>query len=195
MNCAACGRPLPAVAQFCPSCGKALARSAAPPEAPPVVQPAEPEAYVLGRVPSFASEDSPYFELAGLWSRFFAMLLDSTIVTVGSVFGVLALYQIPGYAAFGTGWDTLLVIATQTFYYAVFESSLRCATPGKVALGIRVLRRNGTRVSFGRALARAIARVVPFELIAALFTDRKQCVHDLLADTIVVPRAATEPAA
>ncbi len=37
-------------------------------------------------------------------------------------------------------------------------------------------------------LLRSAGRIVPFDLIIGLFTSRHQCVHDMIANTIVVRR-------
>jgi uncharacterized RDD family membrane protein YckC len=50
-----------------------------------------------------------------------------------------------------------------TLYFAWFEAA-RGATPGKRALGLRVVGRDGGRVSFGRSLARSAVKFAPWEL-------------------------------
>ena len=72
-------------------------------------------------------------------------------------------------------------------------SSPRGATLGKMALGLRIVRVDGTQLSFGRATARHFAKymvtpMVPLAIgyIMAAFTNRKRALHDILADTLVI---------
>ncbi|KAF1005672.1 MAG: hypothetical protein GAK28_03154 [Luteibacter sp.] len=89
-------------------------------------------------------------------------------------------------------------------YYTLFESSKWQATPGKMAVGIRVTDTAGKRVSMARAAGRnairlvnAMGAFVPFVFyIVTAFTQRKQGVHDLLASTyVLVGRADKQPVA
>ena len=76
-------------------------------------------------------------------------------------------------------------------YFAIFESSPRQATPGKMMLGIFVTDIYGRRISFLRALGRTLGKVLSkafcyLGYILALFTDRSQALHDMLANTLVL---------
>ena len=76
-------------------------------------------------------------------------------------------------------------------YFAIFESSPRQATPGKMMMGIFVTDIYGRRISFLRALGRTLGKVLSkafcyLGYILALFTDRSQALHDLLANTLVL---------
>ncbi len=75
------------------------------------------------------------------------------------------------------------------FYYAAMEGSVKGATIGKMILGIRVLSDEGHPPTFLRAALRAIPKCLPFlwpGYLAAVFTQRKQAFHDLIAKTIVI---------
>jgi len=81
-----------------------------------------------------------------------------------------------------------------SLYYAWMESSRRRATLGKSARGLMVLRTDGGKVSFLRALARyyikAIVVLIPFGFIALLpMFGRGQSLHDWLTGVIVVRQA------
>jgi uncharacterized RDD family membrane protein YckC len=76
-------------------------------------------------------------------------------------------------------------------YYAIFESSPWQATLGKRAIGLRVTDLQGRRISFGRATGRYFAKLISRVLLdigflMAAFTRRKQALHDLIADCLVV---------
>jgi len=75
------------------------------------------------------------------------------------------------------------------FYYAAMESSPRGATIGKMILGIRVTDTEGFTPTFGRAALRAIPKCLPVlwpGYLAAVFTQRRQAFHDLIARTLVL---------
>jgi uncharacterized RDD family membrane protein YckC len=45
-------------------------------------------------------------------------------------------------------------------YCSLFESSIKQATPGKMALGIRVTDMDGYRISFGKATGRYFGKII-----------------------------------
>jgi len=76
-------------------------------------------------------------------------------------------------------------------YNSVMESSKLQATLGKMALDIVVTDIDGKRISFYQATGRYFAKLlsiiilgIGFLMIA--FTDKKQGLHDKIADTLVV---------
>jgi uncharacterized RDD family membrane protein YckC len=77
-------------------------------------------------------------------------------------------------------------------YYAGSESSEAQATPGKQALGLRVVRSNGEAVGFWRATLRLVGKIISVRfdtivlLIAHLYVLPKQTLYDKLADTVVI---------
>lgn len=75
-------------------------------------------------------------------------------------------------------------------YFALMESSRRQGTIGKMLLGIRVVDRDGQRLSLSRACARTAGKLLSGILligyVVALFTKQRRALHDLLADTLVV---------
>ncbi len=87
-------------------------------------------------------------------------------------------------------WITVFILL-YWLYFAIFESSPRQATPGKMMLGIFVTDIYGRRISFLRALGRTLGKVLSkvfcyLGYILALFTDRSQALHDMLANTLVL---------
>ncbi len=65
-------------------------------------------------------------------------------------------------------------------YYSIMESCKTKGTLGKMALGIIVARKNGDRISFGRALARYFSRTIWF--FVALLTA--MILHPALASIV-----------
>lgn len=76
--------------------------------------------------------------------------------------------------------------------YSIFaESSLRQGTLGKRILSIKVTDLEGSRISFGKSLARNICRmfsVLPlfFGYLYCFLNKKNQCWHDIAAETLVV---------
>lgn len=84
------------------------------------------------------------------------------------------------------------------FYSPIFESSLVRATIGKHLCGIQVSDTAGRRITFGAAFIRLLVKLVSPALafipyLFALFTKRRQALHDLVADTVVVYGRVEEP--
>ena len=95
---------------------------------------------------------------------------------------------------------TLIALLIGFIYYVLFECSTWQATPGKRALNLRVTDQHGHRLSLGRAMTRnsirllnVISALLPFICyIAMLWSKRKQGLHDMLADTLVLQGCASQ---
>lgn len=82
-------------------------------------------------------------------------------------------------------------IILQWLYYALMESSSKQATLGKMAIGIKVTDLSGNRISFGRATGRYFGKILSglilnIGYIMAAFTERKQALHDMMANCLVI---------
>ncbi len=76
-------------------------------------------------------------------------------------------------------------------YYALMESSKYQATFGKIVMGIKVVNNTGQRLDFAKAALRNISKILSglilgLGYVMIVFDDRKQGLHDKLADTFVV---------
>ena len=76
-------------------------------------------------------------------------------------------------------------------YYSYMESSRYQATLGKLALGIKVVNVQNGRIDFAKALLRNLSKylsvfILYIGYIMIIFDDRKQGLHDKIADTLVV---------
>jgi len=79
----------------------------------------------------------------------------------------------------------------KVIYHIVMESSAKQATYGKQMLKIKVVDMNGDRISTGMAISRNLLKVLsalPFCLgyVIAFFNKKQQCLHDMLANTLVI---------
>lgn len=149
---------------------------------------------------------------AGFWKRVAAVVIDGMVTSMISwvvQIPLLILVGIGGSAAFGAADpDTMspvqivvfilsygVGIAIPLFYYAWMHSSASQATLGKMAVGIKVTRLSGERITFWRAFGRYFAYILSsltlcIGLIMAAFTARKQALHDIICDTLVVDKWA-----
>jgi uncharacterized RDD family membrane protein YckC len=79
----------------------------------------------------------------------------------------------------------------EALYYTCFTCSSKRATPGKMALGLTVVGMHGQRISFWQSLGRHIARylsalILCIGFLIQPFTKRRQALHDLIAETLVL---------
>ncbi len=86
-----------------------------------------------------------------------------------------------------------LFLVLHWLYYAVSESSVRQATPGKYALKIKVTCLGGFRVSFWRASLRYIGKIISLApasigIWTSFFSHRKQMLHDKISSCQLVRR-------
>ena len=94
----------------------------------------------------------------------------------------------------GMNISALIFVCLYATWEAGFCASKLMATPGKYALGLAVVRDDGTRLPFwngiGRHAAKALSAIllcIGFIMVA--FSERKQGLHDKMAATIVVKRS------
>jgi uncharacterized membrane protein SpoIIM required for sporulation/uncharacterized RDD family membrane protein YckC len=147
-------------------------------------------------------------ELAGVGSRMAAALLDTIVVYLS-----LLLLVIVGSAVVTDGWLggaargwfaalTILLLFTLIWgYFAAFEALNGGRTPGKQALGIRVVMDTGRPVTGGAAVTRNLVRlldcyfplfpVLPALLLMFLNKSNKR-LGDMAAGTIVVRDRPTD---
>lgn len=177
-RCPACGEvfQLPGVEDpppsKCPFCGRIIQR----------------EAVVCrhcGRSFVESAPEDESFGYAGFWKRFAAALIDG-VITGAALFAFEA--ALP---AQYTLLDFSINLLFGLFYNAGFESSRRQATPGKMAIGIKVTDMYGRRVSFARAAGRHFAQYISIftfgiGYIMIAFTQKKQGLHDIIAGCLVI---------
>lgn len=160
-----------------------------------------------------------HLELAGLGARAFAYLLDVLVVFLLWVVA-LVLYSISGdllREVQALSWAGQLgavaaVLLSGWGWDVAWEVAGGGRTPGKRALGLRVVRADGGPVGLAESLARNLLRAVevPFGyapgVLAVALGARRQRLGDLVAGTLVVrerrvdlsryaipPRAAADP--
>ncbi len=122
----------------------------------------------------------------GVGLRFVALLIDSIIIgVVGGILGEV-LRNAPGLA--GAVIGVLSIV-----YYIVMEAT-QGATLGKMALGLRVVKTDGSPISWTESIIRNLLRIIDglfFYLVGAIFiwtSPLKQRLGDRAANTVVVRR-------
>jgi uncharacterized RDD family membrane protein YckC len=143
---------------------------------------------------------------AGFWKRVAACIIDGValgipiaiiVAIIGGLLGWGSSFSrtMMGSSEFNPG-ETLLSWLLSALVIGWFHSSAGLlATPGKLAIGIKVVRTSGEKISFLRGFARYWAYMLSslllcIGLIMAAFTGRKQGLHDFMCDTLVVDKWA-----
>ncbi len=136
------------------------------------------------------------FRVAGPGRRAAAWGLDTAVM--GALLGILvsvaaALALLPGFKGLGAMGGALAAFAIQWLYGAGCEGWTGGRTPGKFALGLRVIRDDGSPLTWREALLRNLLRGVDALPmlggigVAVMALDRHQRrIGDLVAGTLVV---------
>jgi uncharacterized RDD family membrane protein YckC len=143
---------------------------------------------------------------AGFWFRVLAFLIDSVIL--GTVSSILQYAMFPatlmntpvppgsnpfdtlGPALARAGWAILVSTFFSMTYSAWFIGALG-ATPGLMALGLKVVRPDGSPIGYGRAVARYFAAMLSGMILGigyllVAFDSEKRALHDMICDTRVI---------
>ena len=149
------------------------------------------------------------YPYAGFWKRVLALLIDGIILFIPCgilqflfirpmIIQVQMQLQMEGKASFSLLlallFYSLCICVWYWLYRALFESGKHQATPGKMALRIKVVGEDGHRISFWRATGRTFARILSanptlnFGYLMAGFTRHNQTLHDLITRTYVVSK-------
>jgi uncharacterized RDD family membrane protein YckC len=139
------------------------------------------------------------FRTANVGSRILAYLIDLAIVVAGAFAGLFAVallgqatdVVVPDWVAL-----TIVLVLLPSWwlgYFIAFEALWRGRTPGKAALGLRVVTKEGAPVRFRHAAIRALLGLVDFALAGGFFavvfillTRDNQRLGDLVAGTLVL---------
>jgi uncharacterized RDD family membrane protein YckC len=165
----------------------------------------EPIGYQLNiDTPELVSIELP---LAGIGSRFIAILVDSLILGAAVILliflGVFIITALGNFGEKSASWGIgiLLLILFLLFwgYFALFETFNNGRTPGKRVAKIRVIHQSGRGINFAEALARNLVRIIDYMPgfygvgIAAMFMSRRsQRLGDMVAGTLVVREREVE---
>ena len=144
------------------------------------------------------------YELAGLGSRFLAVAIDTVaqlviliVLLIAAALASGAIGHVLRHSANLTAWITAAAVFV-TFlvligWFIIFEIWWSGRTPGKRALGLRVVRDGGFPIDAGASVIRNLVRIVELvfgfytlSAISALISKENKRLGDLAAGTIVV---------
>jgi uncharacterized RDD family membrane protein YckC len=135
------------------------------------------------------------YHKAGLGRRIAALLIDWLVMIV-YVFSLLLLMDYFSDALSGKDWFVItalvLVLVPIVFYHVILETVFGGQTPGKMLLGIKVTRIDGSPAQLGNFCLRWL--LLPIDLtfyglvgiVSILVSKREQRLGDLAAGTVVV---------
>jgi uncharacterized RDD family membrane protein YckC len=160
--------------------------------------------------PAYTERRAGTRRFGGFWIRFLAVIIDAIIIGV-----VSAIIRIPlGLAGMGVGLGlsrnpdpsqvlaamptimsliglSFLINMALTLAYDVYFLTTKGATPGKMALGLKVTRADGGPISAGLAMGRYFAKFLSsitlcIGFIIAAFDREKRSLHDHICGTRVI---------
>ena len=216
--CSNCGGANPPDSRFCRDCGLALPGGSPPPEPAPVRhgscprcrstnEPGATFCYSCGlpldesRGRQQTGTAAPVItgRPAGFWIRVVAAIIDGLCLTavefllIAIAPGVSVDIYLNSESVWGTGtWIDYATLLIGIAHYTV-GVSVWATTIGKRAVGLYVLRPDGSRLGPGRAFARYWAPILSALILFAgflmvAFREDKRALHDLICDTVVVHR-------
>jgi uncharacterized RDD family membrane protein YckC len=157
-----------------------------------------------------------FVRYGGFWLRVVATIVDSIILAIplgivqALLFGAMARSMAPMaanpnptpadvFAALGPmfglmGLSWLISVVVGCTYETLFIVYF-AATPGKMAIGLKVLRPDGSKLQLGRAVGRYFAKtlsamILGIGYIMVAFDDQKRALHDMICDTRVIQSRA-----
>ena len=153
-------------------------------------EPAYKQANTQNNIPNDEQYDYKQIEYAGFSSRFGAWIIDTLIL--GAPLGFLN-FIITSINDDLSGFMFIFGIVIVWMYFAKLESGEQQATIGKRVVGIKVTDSQGNRISFAKASGRHFAKIISGLLfmigyIMAAFTEKKQALHDIIADCLVLKK-------
>jgi uncharacterized RDD family membrane protein YckC len=180
-NCNACGKSFPPaeLAMF----GESAVCAACQP------------AYVQRLRQGMTTTAPAIFRYAGFWIRVLAVIIDSIILQVlqYAVFIPLGLTTFTGSRDLQSAaaiMSIMILVVLNLVYYVVFWSQFG-ATPGKMALGLKVVRADGGPVSVGQSIGRYFAEILSgitlgIGYMMAGWDSEKRALHDRICETRVI---------
>ena len=159
------------------------------------------KAAFLNRLMAGGAATSSRWHYGGFWIRFAGVFIDGVLMQVvripmsllllGTVISPLATAK-PNPAVLTGAMLTLTFVSMLiAFLYEVIMVRYFGATLGKMAIGVKVVRTDGSGVGWGTSIGRYFMKIVSglilgIGYIMAGFDDEKRALHDRVCDTRVV---------
>ena len=200
--CAKCGLKLPEVTlqnkKICAGCGAANS-------------PTSQYCYKCGLPLPVTMGSSDEILYGGFWSRLLAFLINGILLYILiSIIAVVIFMSKYGQSAYSSlvssvgnsdeinnpffgsfVWIVFSTFLIVTVLYSTISIGIWGRTLGKVALKLKVVKPDGSRVSIMRAFGRSLAYILNYftfglAFLIIAFTNKKRGLHDYIADTIVI---------
>ena len=138
---------------------------------------------------------------AGFWTRFWAYTIDLLVLYAMSGIVIKPLFRVmgieitnPSFFFFSTYKLTALLLFL--LYFIMMTKFLK-QTVGKMIMGIKVEAKDGKPLTWGSVLfregiGRFISKMLVIPYLLVIFTPKKEALHDLFADTVVVHESVYE---
>lgn len=132
-------------------------------------------------------------QYAGFWTRFWAYLLD--LIVIGSINRLIInpVFRALDIPLLEEGVFSPMTIATAVVFYLYFVLMTKYLgqTLGKMVFGLKVVELDGTSLTwstviFREWIGRFISATIFVLYVVVAFTNKKQGLHDLFADTTVI---------
>ena len=155
----------------------------------------------LSRLLASGAATSSRWHYAGFWIRFAGVFIDGLLMQVvriplsllllGTIISPLATARPNSTALTGAMLTLTFVGMLIAFLYEVIMIRYYGATLGKMAVGVKVARTDGSGVGWGTSVGRYFMKLVSglilcIGYIMAGFDDEKRALHDRVCDTRVV---------
>jgi uncharacterized RDD family membrane protein YckC len=183
--CKRCGTYTADGLDACPKCNVSLAESGHATLVGGVIMNTAP-----ARGGSGAVFGSSSMEPAGHGQRILALIIDGLLLGLIVGIGGVLMFVL-GESLGTTGLIVLLVvICIPLVVYEPYFIAANGATPGKSAMGLRVVNKDGGPVSVGQSIARFVLKNILNQffipLFVPLFTERRQGLHEMITSTYLV---------
>ena len=188
---------------FCSQCGRSFGQSDLVPIAGKLVCGDCKSAFLSRVVAGGPSAGTSRWHYGGFWIRFCGVIIDGillqlvripmSLLILGAVMTPLQTLQSRATPMAMTGAMLTLTLVSMlvAFLYEVIMIRYYGATVGKMAIGVKVIRTDGSDVGWGVSIGRYFVKIVSGIILAigyimAGFDDEKRALHDRLCDTRVV---------
>jgi len=128
---------------------------------------------------------------AGFWIRFVAAFIDGFVLTIPILIISFLSYFLLDESIFVSLLIQVIVFALFLAYFVLMTNKYQ-ATVGKMAVGIIVCDINtlgkakSNNIFKREIINRLTATILPILFVVVAFTDKKQGLHDIAADTVVI---------
>ncbi|WP_262173539.1 RDD family protein [Saccharococcus sp. Marseille-Q5394] len=155
------------------------------------------------RLPAYEIVQTERFipKFAGFWTRFWAYVIDLLVVSSISGIFIKPIFRVldfkisnPSFLLFSPYKVALLILFLA--YFALM-TKITGQTVGKMILGIKVVTKDGGKLTWGTVLfrevvGRFISKLLTIPYLFVVFMPKKEALHDLFADTYVIHEQAFE---